>query len=270
MAEKLEKPQPKDKTTQKYGLLFRRKIGFGPIAAILMTLIAYFGSQLFAGVLIGLYASGRGYSQDKISDLIQNSIPWQFAFILIVEVFTLLILWWFMKYRTIKWSDIGLGRKPVWSDLGYGIITYGLYFLALMVTFGILSQVAPSLNFDQKQQLGFEGATGGVSLVLVFISLVLLPAIVEEIMVRGFLFSGLKKGMKVGVAAVVASLIFGAAHLQLGSGAPPLWIAAIDTFLLSIVLIILRLRTGSIWAGMITHAVKNGLAFIALFVLVAN
>lgn len=269
MSEKAD--QPKNSETDSVrsksnGLFFPRKIGYGPVAAVLITLLAYFGSQVLAGLVVGTYASVLGYDSDQIASLVQDSTVWQFWFFALYNMTTLLILAWFMRLRQIKFADIGLGRKPKWNDLGSGLITFGLYFLLLMGTFAIASQVIPSLNFDQRQELGFENAAGSY-LVLVFVSLVVFPAIIEEIMVRGFLFSGLRQKLSMVTATIIASLLFAVAHLQIGSGEAPLWIAAIDTFLLSIVLIILRVRTGALWAGMVTHALKNGIAFVALFVI---
>ena len=85
-------------------------------------------------------------------------------------------------------------------------------------------------------------------------------------MIRGFLYTGLRRRMKPLLSAFIASLVFALAHLQLGSGAPPLYVAAIDTFVLSLILIALRERTGSLWSGIIVHALKNGFAFAAIFI----
>ena len=57
------------------------------------------------------------------------------------------------------------------------------------------------------------------------------------------------------------------AHLAEGGAAGPLWIGFIDTFILSLVLCYLRVKTGSLWAGITLHALKNGIAFVALFVI---
>src|SRR5690606_7282850 len=103
-------------------------------------------------------------------------------------------------------------------------------------------------------------------LILVFISLVLLPPFVEEVLARGFLYTGLKTKWPVWAAAVVTSLIFAAAHLEFGSGAPLLWVAAIDTFTLSLVLIYLREKTGKLGASIMLHMLKNGVAFVLLFI----
>jgi membrane protease YdiL (CAAX protease family) len=53
------------------------------------------------------------------------------------------------------------------------------------------------------------------------------------------------------------SALFGLAHMQ--------WNVAIDVFVLSMVACYLRELTGSIWAGIILHCLKNLIAFIALF-----
>jgi membrane protease YdiL (CAAX protease family) len=89
-------------------------------------------------------------------------------------------------------------------------------------------------------------------------------------MMRGFLYSSLKKAMPVGLAAVSVSLLFAAAHLPEGGAAGPLYIAAIDTFILSLVLVYLREKTGSLWASITLHALKNGIAFVALFVVATH
>jgi membrane protease YdiL (CAAX protease family) len=68
-------------------------------------------------------------------------------------------------------------------------------------------------------------------------------------------------------AALLTSAIFAAAHLPEGGSGGPLYIAAIDTFILSLVLIYLRIKTGNLWASITLHALKNGVAFVALFVL---
>ena len=96
--------------------IFKIKSGYGPVSAILVTLGAYFGSQLFAGVLIAVFASIKGYNEQQVAALVQDSVVWQVWFVLAVEVSTLGRLWWFMQLRHIPWSQIGVGRKPISKD----------------------------------------------------------------------------------------------------------------------------------------------------------
>jgi len=124
----------------------------------------------------------------------------------------------------------------------------------------------PSLNFEQEQEIGFSTAVSGLTLVPIFISLVVLPPVVEEILARGFLYTGLRTKLKPILATLITSVLFAVAHLQWGEGAPLLWVAAIDTFVLSMVLCYLRETTGRLAAPIMLHAIKNGIAFAALFI----
>ncbi len=238
--------------------------GFGPKSAFFVTLLIYFGSQLFAGILIGLYFAMQGKTTEQAVQTINNSVTSQFIFILIVEIVSLVALYLFVRYRSISLSDLGL-KKPSLNNLLFALPTFAVYFAVLIVLLSVLKPLLPGLDFEQEQQIGFDSARGA-ALVLVFISLVILPALVEEILVRGFLYGGFRKSFNKKTAALLASFIFGIAHLQLGSGEPPLWVAAIDTFVLSIALIWLREKTGNIWAGVGVHMIKNTLAFLSIFV----
>lgn len=240
---------------------------FGPVSAVLVTLGAFFGSQLLAGLVIGLFISVTRKNSAEALQTLTDSTFGRFMFVLVVEVLTMAILFWFIRRRKIKLAEIGLGRSPKFNDFGYALVSFGIYFILLAVILYFVGQYAPEIDLEQEQQIGFDSATGAGALTLVFISLVVLPPIVEEIMIRGFLYSGLRRKLGKISAALVASFIFGAAHLQLGEGAPPLYVAAIDTFVLSMVLIALREKTGSLWSGILVHAMKNGLAFFAIFVL---
>lgn len=243
---------------------------FGPKAALIVTFLAYFGAQLITGLLIGLYMAVSGKGSDFITNFLNNSTTGQFVYMGIVQLATLGIIFWFVRRRKITLDSIGLGRGPKLSDVGNSFVYFVGYFIALAFLMAILSKLLPVIDFEQEQQIGFESAQGLWPLAMVFVSLVILPPIVEEIMIRGFLYTGLRQKMTKITAALIASFLFGMAHLQLGTGAPPLYVAAIDTFFLSLVLIHLREKTGSLWAGIFVHAFKNGLAFFVLFVLNAR
>lgn len=172
---------------------------------------------------------------------------------------------WFIKWRGATLRSIGW-RGLKGRDIAYMCIGFLVYFVASAIVLHLASSVLPDLNLDQQQDTGFQNATGGLNLWLTFISLVVLPPLVEESVFRGFVFGGLKNKLPVVWAAVGTSLLFAVAHLQFGSGKPLLWVAALDTFTLSLVLCWLRQKTGGLWAGILVHALKNGLAFFVLFI----
>ncbi|HEX5456042.1 MAG TPA: CPBP family intramembrane glutamic endopeptidase [Candidatus Saccharimonadales bacterium] len=242
-----------------------RPAGWGPVSAVIATLTIYFGSQIIAAYIIVQYLILRGTSRENVVSAVDDSVRLQFFFILFAEAAVLLFLWIFMRWRGISWPRIGV-KKPTVKNMAYAIPGYVMYFIAILIVFIFVKQFVPNIDINQSQQVGFDNAAGGGSLALVFAALVILPAVTEEIMVRGFLYGGLRNKLPFLQAAVLTSVIFGLAHLQLGDGKSPVWIAAVDTFTLSMVLVWLREKTGNIWAGVIVHMLKNSMAFLALFI----
>jgi membrane protease YdiL (CAAX protease family) len=240
------------------------KITWGPMAAIFGTIFFFFSSQLVGSILLEIVAHLRGLSGDQVTQWLEKTGP-QFFYIAIVEGTVLGLLWIFLKHRHATFKTLGM-IKPKLRDLGWALTGFGIYFPVLFITTIAIRAWFPSIDLQQQQQVGFQSAHGFFPLLLVFVSLVILPPLAEEILSRGFLYLGLKSKLPVIWAAIVTSVIFAAAHLQFGSGAPLLWSAAIDTFILSLVLIYVREKTGALWASIGLHMIKNGLAFCILFI----
>lgn len=238
------------------------------LIALLLTVFLYFASQVFGAFLIGLYSMlGRVPFRQVLSGM-DNSAYAQFAFTFVVYGFMLLGIWLILKLFRWKWRAIGL-RTPEWWHIVLGVVAFVPYFVLLMAIIVIVKHVFfPSLDLNQKQDIGFNGVSGTLPLIFTFVSLVLIPPIVEEIVMRGFLYTSLKKWLPAIIAAVVVSILFGMAHLPEGGGTGPLWVGAIDTFTLSMVLVSLREVTGNLWAGITLHALKNFVAFAALFLVI--
>lgn len=247
----------------------KKTTGWGPIAAIIVTVCTFFGAQLITGLLISLYGDVRGLSGAQLQSLIDSSASWRFGLNLLIQANLLVLVWLFLRSRSISWLDLGL-KRPKPSHILYAVPIFILYLLSLFIALTVIDKFIPGIDLEQKQQIGFSTAAHGKDLVLIFLSLVMLTPIIEEIIMRGFLYGGLKNGMSKLRAALITSVIFGIPHLQLDSGEKPLWTAAIGTFILSMFLVWLRERTGNIWAGIAVHMFKNGLAFISLFILHAS
>ncbi len=236
---------------------------YGPWKTILITLFVYFSAQILAGLVIYAIPSLNHWAKAREDTWLQN--PWvTFGYISLAEALTLGILYKFMKVRKVTFKSLGL-NKPKWAFISYTLGAYALYFIIYIASIMIAKAVIPGLNLDQKQELGFSNSTSGISLLPVFISLVILPPITEEIVVRGFLFKGLRTKFVFLPAAIITSLLFAMAHLGEGGGGGLLWVAGIDTFILSIVLCFLREKTGSLWPGIGVHMIKNGVAFVVLY-----
>jgi len=179
---------------------------------------------------------------------------------------TLLILWFFLRRRA-SFKALGFARGPVPSDVGKAILAGVVYFFLLWLALGLAGYLFHT-NIDQKQELGFDNISGTLNLTLTFISLVVLPPAVEELLFRGVLFGGLRTRMSFRATALITSVLFAVPHLLESGGGGLLWVAGIDTFILSLVLCYLREKTGNLWAGIILHTLKNAIAFAALYVVV--
>jgi membrane protease YdiL (CAAX protease family) len=176
---------------------------------------------------------------------------------------TIGILWLYAKHRITR-KQLGLA-KPHWIDPLYTIGGVVVYYVAYVAAVAIISIVV-TINTSQQQDIGFNHVAGAGALTLTFISLVILPPLVEEITFRGVLYGGLRRRVKPLWAALGTSCLFAVPHLLEGGSGGLLWIAGIDTFVLSLVLCSLREKTGRLWAGMGVHAIKNSVAFISLFI----
>jgi membrane protease YdiL (CAAX protease family) len=234
--------------------------------ALLATIVIFYSAQIFGAVIVELFVAINYGHHVRGQDLLTTSVTAQFAYGLLADGLVVGGVALMLKLLQWRWADIGL-KKPQWWHIAVGLVAAVPYYILYAIAVVAISALIPSLNIDQKQQIGFNNVHGSVALIMTFISLVVLPPLAEEITMRGFLYSGLKKLLPRVVAALVVSFLFGAAHLLEGGEAGPLWIGAIDTFILSLVLVFLREATGNLWAGITLHAVKNSLAFLSLFIL---
>ena len=237
--------------------------------ALLSVVLLYFAAQIFGAVAIGLFGSVNHWTLGQTNTWLESSVLAQFVFGIIVYGFLLLGIGLLLKLFQWQWAAIGLVAPKAWH-LGVGVAAAVPYYILYVATVAIVSHFIPSLNLDQRQNIGFTSVHGALQLLLTFVSLVIIPPLVEEITMRGFLYTSLKKWLPTILAAILVSVLFGAAHLPEGGSAGPLWIGAIDTFTLSLVLVYLREKTGNLWAGITLHAVKNGIAFAVLYLMMGR
>jgi membrane protease YdiL (CAAX protease family) len=234
------------------------KVPWGPKAAITVSIVAFVLAQIVtATVLYALQAAGLFGSQAE--DWL-SSTEGQFVFVLVSEALIVLVLWLFLRRRGAHLRQLGFNRRPGWGDVGQALLGFVGYFGLLVVAVALLRAIT-SIDFDQRQELGFDNVVTAGGIAMAFISLVLLPPLVEETVFRGFLFGGLRKKINFWWAALLTSLIFAAPHL-LASSQGFLWAAGVDTLLLSLVLCYLREKTGALWAPIMVHAIKNSIAFV--------
>lgn len=158
--------------------------------------------------------------------------------------------------KPVSPKTAGLGRLMSWKDIALGAASLIVYLLLAMGALALLKLI-PGVDVSQVQDLDI-GRVYGVSLTAVFVALVLITPFAEELLFRGLLYGGLRaRQLPAWASALLVSVLFGLAHGQLNVG--------VDVFCLSLVACYARELTGSIWAGVVLHMIKNFIAFAIVY-----
>ena len=165
---------------------------------------------------------------------------------------------WLVKGRKTTMEDLGLQRLVDWLDMLWAPAGYIVYAVGSTLLLWFISTVLPMIDLMQEQETGFTGITQGFEYTLAFLSLVVIAPVAEEVLFRGYLFGKLRKRFSLWLSIILTSLLFAIVHFA--------WNVGFDVFVLSIVLCLLRVMTGSLWAPILLHMIKNGIAFYFIFV----
>lgn len=241
------------------------KLPWGPLSALAYGAAAFIGGQLLVGLVLGIYLLFFGMNQHQMEQWF-TSIRGNFVLVICAELLTLTLIVGFVKLRRGTLGQLGI-TKPQWKYVWMALAGAGVYIVLYIVLSGVAGLLMPSLNFNQGQILGFDNPSGTMQLIMTAVSLVVLPPLTEEVLFRGFVYGGLRRAIRFWPAVLITSVLFAIGHLEFGSGAPLLWVAAIDTFALSVVMCYIREKTGSIWPTIIMHMLKNGVAFTFLYLI---
>lgn len=248
-------PTEQIKTNEQAQETNKKTLGWGPAAAIFVSLGAYIISQLILVFPITIISYVNKSAADDFSGYLSDN-PWLELLLSGISALALgLVLWIFLKYRKRSFKDLGF-KKPKLSDFGWLAVAVIVYFILLSISL-TLAGLVPGFNADQQQDVGYSGIAGA-QLILAFIGLVILPPLAEEMMFRGFMYRGMASKWPKILSALLTSFLFGLVHFQ--------WNVGVDVFVLSLVLIALYEKTKNLWMCVGLHALKNFIAFLALFV----
>jgi membrane protease YdiL (CAAX protease family) len=170
--------------------------------------------------------------------------------------------------KRIAARALGVDRSVTWSDISLGILGFLPYILVSAAIVWLGTDVAKVIDPEVGQDIPFQNLSGQVEYFVAFFTLVIMAPLAEELLFRGYFLGRLSVRVNRWLAVFVTAFVFGLMHLLGGSDAGIVlqWGAAADTFAVGLVLGSLRIITGSIWAGVILHALKNGIAFYFLFI----
>lgn len=220
---------------------------WGPITALLFGAISFVGSQFIVASAFEL--SGWHPVNTNVAEFYEYGLA---------SLGTLGLLTLFLRHYHASFRDLGLKNfQPIY--FAYVLMGLPVYMIISGIVSAVVAAIVPNFNADQQQDLGFSHVHGSAELILVFLSLVIIPPLVEELLFRGFIFKGFLKKFGPIISGLVTSLIFGAAHGQ--------WNVGADVFGLSIVLCFLAYRTGSLWPSIMLHSTKNFIAYFFVFIM---
>lgn len=200
---------------------------FALILVILLTwtIITIFGARLI-------------YSGDiSLGDVVQTGIAWQ---IFAAALFLVGVI------RFFNWRDLGL-RGPQSGTLR--LLWLPLLILAMMGIMAVLSGLPP---------------------VPVFFMILLNTFLVgfsEEVMFRGIFYSALRDRRPIWTAIIWTSVAFGAVHVLNGFVTGDFGTATVQAFAAAasgLVFIAIRLRTGSLWIGIVYHTLWDWILFVGI------
>lgn len=244
-----------DKSTQ---AAVRRQQIRALISYILWVTICFIGAQLVVVIIFAMLNSVGAFAYGPSQNIVSLTAKLLAFVVMVVALVGLPKLIWREKTSL---DVLGLGRLLQWKDIGFALIGVIVAFIGSTLILWLSQYVLPWVDTEQTQNLGVSLFNSGFELALAFVVFVVVGPFVEEVIFRGFLFGKLRKnGVPFWLTTVVVSTVFAIAHWQ--------WNVALDVFFLSIVMCYLREKTGSIWASVFIHMIKNGVAFYFTFVYV--
>ena len=154
-------------------------------------------------------------------------------------------------------ATFALRRPAVLGLLGGALLGLGAWagVFECLLAFGAADRVG---GLDRFVEL--KDRLAALPLPLVILCLAVVPAVCEEFAFRGFVLTGLKAKFGPARAVLVSGLVFGAFHVVKELS---LWERLIGSTLLGWALGWVRVRTGSLWPGVLLHATNNAVILTA-------
>jgi uncharacterized protein len=166
----------------------------------------------------------------------------------------------------VTWSDLGVRPRRVDYVLrmGLGLGLVGLIVIDIVGT--LLSQIG--LRPNQLEQFNFILSEGPLAFVLMLVAAGLFAPVVEELFFRGFLFGLYRWRQSLWVAYLVSSVLFTLLHLEpTRMNLPQMAGLGIGIFGLAMLLAWMYQHTGSLFPGIVAHAVNNATGLILFYAL---
>lgn len=240
------------KNEQKWSLKSRILLSVGLPAWVLASFVV---SSLIISLVLQMLQSMGVITENSNQSLINTAIA---ALVYVLTLCIVIGVPFKAKGIITTKEELGLTKSLAWKDILLAPAAFVIYIICAGILIAAVSAFFPDFDAAENQEIGFDNITNYFEYILAFLTLVIIAPVAEELLVRGYLYGKLKKVVPVVAAAIISSLLFSLMHLQ--------WNVAINVLPLALIMVGLREMTGSIWAGILLHMIKNGVAFYLLFI----
>lgn len=217
---------------------------------------AYFGGQLVVSfginivlaviAMLSVMKPDGTYDMNAYMNKFNGMLSdWLYVIMIVSGILTILVFWIVTLIRKKKFmheASLVKFKPATVAPIVIGGIAFNFFISFCMNLVPFPQSWIDSYEASSSELLGGAG-------VLMWISVVIMAPLVEELTFRGFMYSRLKTGMAKWIAIIITSLVFGIVHGTI------IW--AIYTFVFSLALICILERTKSLWGCILFHMAFN-------------
>ena len=250
IASKLDGMRKRAKKDEKYK---KRLTVFWALAITLWVGFVFFAAQIVVFLIARILINAVNWS---INENVAQTVCMVISYALALGVLILVAKKIFSAQVTR--DSLGLRGLPTWTDILLSPVGYIVSLLGAVAIVYVMQLILPVVNWSETQDVGFNNVVSSMDRIITFVALVILAPLMEELIFRGYLYSRLRGKMSALPAIILVSVLFGVMHGQ--------WNVGIVVGVMSVVLCIAREMTGTIYAGILMHMIRNGIAFYMLYV----
>lgn len=250
IASKLDGMRKRAKKDEKYK---KRLTVFWALAITLWVGFVFFAAQIVVFLIARILINAVNWS---INENVAQTVCMVISYALALGVLILVAKKIFSAQVTR--DSLGLRGLPTWTDILLSPVGYIVSLLGAVAIVYVMQLILPVVNWSETQDVGFNNVISLTDRIITFVALVILAPLMEELIFRGYLYSRLRGKMSALPAIILVSVLFGVMHGQ--------WNVGIVVGVMSVVLCIAREMTGTIYAGILMHMIRNGIAFYMLYV----
>lgn len=250
IASKLDRMRKRAKKDEKYK---KRLTIFWALAITLWVGFVFFAAQIVVFLIARILIDAVNWSiNENVAQTVCMVISYALALLVLILVAKKVFS------AQITRDSLGLRGSPTWTDILLSPVGYIVSLLGAVAIVYVMQLILPVVNWSETQDVGFNNVVSSMDRIITFVALVILAPLMEELIFRGYLYSRLRGKMSALPAIILVSVLFGAMHGQ--------WNVGIVVGVMSVVLCIAREMTGTIYAGILMHMIRNGIAFYMLYV----